>query len=160
VPDFGIGSGTLRDLTYWQNGVNLFTHAKVLAGRPDAHLEALLETRWFSPAVMRGLSALRGSVRLTPRDAQCRYNMAEILFHRHQLRDALEQYQFALSLADSKDMALACLTNSGEILLDLPIMKPRRRAWQQRCRSTQQQCCPAITSAGVGSNANYEGTSP
>jgi tetratricopeptide (TPR) repeat protein len=45
--------------------------------------------------------------------------MAEILFHRHQLRDALEQYQFALSLADSKDMALACLTNSGEILLDL-----------------------------------------
>jgi tetratricopeptide (TPR) repeat protein len=45
--------------------------------------------------------------------------MAEILFHRHQLRDALEQYQLALSLADSKDMALACLTNSGEILLDL-----------------------------------------
>ncbi|MGA9901215.1 MAG: hypothetical protein WBQ39_04705, partial [Terriglobales bacterium] len=56
---------------------------------------------------------------LLPRDAQCRYNMAEILFNRHQLRDALEQYQFALSLTDSKDMALSCLTNSGEILLDL-----------------------------------------
>jgi tetratricopeptide (TPR) repeat protein len=56
---------------------------------------------------------------LLPRDAQCRYNMAEILFHRHQLRDALEQYQIALSLTDSKDMALQCLTNSGEILLQL-----------------------------------------
>ena len=56
---------------------------------------------------------------LLPRDAQCRFNMAEILFNRHQLRDALEQYQLALSLTDSKDMALSCLTNSGEILLDL-----------------------------------------
>ncbi|MFY9702360.1 MAG: hypothetical protein WAL58_00335, partial [Terriglobales bacterium] len=37
-----LAAATLRDLTYWQNGVNLFTHAKVLAGRSDAHLEAAL----------------------------------------------------------------------------------------------------------------------
>jgi tetratricopeptide (TPR) repeat protein len=45
--------------------------------------------------------------------------MAVILFNRHQLRDALEQYQLAGSLTDSKEIALSCLINSGEILLDL-----------------------------------------
>ena len=56
---------------------------------------------------------------LRPADDVCRYNMAEILFHRHQLRDALEQYQIAQSLTHSQDMVLTCLINSGEILLDL-----------------------------------------
>jgi len=45
--------------------------------------------------------------------------MAEILFNRHQLQDALEQYQLAGSLTDRKGMKLLCLINSGEILLDL-----------------------------------------
>jgi tetratricopeptide (TPR) repeat protein len=48
----------------------------------------------------------------------CRYNLAEILFHRHPLRDALEQYQIAQSLTHSP-VVLTCLINSGEILLDL-----------------------------------------
>ena len=45
--------------------------------------------------------------------------MVEILFHRFQLQEALEQYQLAGSLTASKDMALSCLINSGEILLHL-----------------------------------------
>jgi uncharacterized protein HemY len=45
--------------------------------------------------------------------------MADILFKRHQLRDALGQYQLAESLTDSQDLALLCLINSGKILLDL-----------------------------------------
>jgi hypothetical protein len=45
--------------------------------------------------------------------------MAEILYTRHQLRDALQQYQLATSLTDDRGMALSCLINSGEILLDL-----------------------------------------
>ena len=45
--------------------------------------------------------------------------MANILFYRYQLQDALEQYHLAGSLTDSKDMALSCLITSGEILLDL-----------------------------------------
>jgi uncharacterized protein HemY len=45
--------------------------------------------------------------------------MAEILFSRHQLRDALAQYQLAGSLADNSGMALSSLINSGEILLEL-----------------------------------------
>jgi tetratricopeptide (TPR) repeat protein len=115
-----LAAATLRDLTYWQNGVNLFTHAKVLAGRSDAHLEAALgDAMVLAGRYDEAYQHYAEACVLLPRDAQCRYNMAEILFHRHQLRDALEQYQLALSLADSKDMALACLTNSGEILLDL-----------------------------------------
>jgi tetratricopeptide (TPR) repeat protein len=115
-----LAAATLRDLTYWQNGVNLFTHAKVLAGRSDAHLEAALgDALVIAHRYNEAYEHYGEACTLLPRDAQCRYNMAEILFHRHQLRDALEQYQLALSLTDSKDMALSCLTNSGEILLDL-----------------------------------------
>ena len=56
---------------------------------------------------------------LLPNYATCHYNLAEILFSRNQLRDALQQYQLAGTLASSQDMALSCLINSGEILLDL-----------------------------------------
>ncbi|MGB0045120.1 MAG: hypothetical protein WBP91_18235, partial [Terriglobales bacterium] len=49
----------------------------------------------------------------------CHYNMSQILFNRHQLRDALEQLDIAVSLTDNKDLALSCLINSGEILLAL-----------------------------------------
>jgi tetratricopeptide (TPR) repeat protein len=45
--------------------------------------------------------------------------MAEILFAGRQLQDALRQYQLAGRSTDSRDVALSCLINSGEILLDL-----------------------------------------
>jgi tetratricopeptide (TPR) repeat protein len=56
---------------------------------------------------------------LLPNYATCHYNLAEILFSRNQLREALQQYQIAGTLASSKDMAVSSLVNSGEILLDL-----------------------------------------
>ncbi|MGA7079568.1 MAG: tetratricopeptide repeat protein [Terriglobales bacterium] len=113
-------TATIRDLTYWRNGVNLFTRAEILAGHPDAHIEAALgDAMVIAGRYNEAYQHYREACILLPRDAQCRFNMAEILFNRHQLRDALEQYQLALSLTDSKDMALSCLTNSGEILLDL-----------------------------------------
>lgn len=55
---------------------------------------------------------------LRPSFALCHYNMAEILFTEYQLRNALEQYQLAGRLTDNRDIALSCLINSGEILLD------------------------------------------
>ena len=115
-----LAAATIRYLTYWQNGVNLFTRAEILAGRPDAHIEAALgDAMVIAGRYNEAYQHYGEACILLPRDAQCRFNMAEILFNRHQLRDALEQYQLALSLTDSKDMALSCLTNSGEILLDL-----------------------------------------
>ncbi len=113
-------AATSRYLSYWQNGVKLFTQAKVLAGPPDPAIEeALGDAMVVDHQIYEAFQHYREACVLRPRDAVCHYNMAEILFNRHQLRDALEQYQVALSLTDSKEMALSCLTNSGEILLDL-----------------------------------------
>jgi tetratricopeptide (TPR) repeat protein len=56
---------------------------------------------------------------LRPNFAPCHYNMAEVLFTGHQLREALQQYQTAGRLTDKREMALSCLINSGEILLEL-----------------------------------------
>jgi hypothetical protein len=116
----GFAAATSRYLTYWQNGVKLFTRAEILAGQPDPAIEeALGDAMVVDHQIYDAFLHYREACILRPRDAPCHYNMAEILFNRHQLRDALEQYQVALSLTDSKDMALSCLNNSGEILLDL-----------------------------------------
>ena len=115
-----LAAATTRYLSSWQNGVKLFTRASIVAGRPDPAIEAALgdsfvvDGRYDEAYQHYGQACL-----LRPADDVCRYNMAEILFHRHQLRDALEQYQIAQSLTHSQDMALVCLINSGEILLDL-----------------------------------------
>jgi tetratricopeptide (TPR) repeat protein len=109
-----------RYLSYWQNGVKLFTRAGVIAGRPDPVLEAALgDSMVVDGRFDEAYPHYAEACVLLPADDVCRYNMAEILFHRHQLRDALEQYQIAQGLTHGQDMVLKCLVNSGEILLDL-----------------------------------------
>ena len=113
-------AATSRYLPYWQNGVKLWTHARIVAGRPDYLIEecladAMLDVKLYDDA----LQHFREACVLKPNDALCHYNMAEILFHRHQLQDALEQYQLAGDLTHRKDLALSRLIHSGEILLDL-----------------------------------------
>lgn len=113
-------AATVHYLGYWQNGVLLFTRASVVAGAPDPAIEealadALVSAHRYEEAYRHYGEACT----LRPLDSLCHYNMAEILFNRHQLRDALEQYQIAASLPDGKDLILPCLVNSSEILLDL-----------------------------------------
>jgi cytochrome c-type biogenesis protein CcmH/NrfG len=45
--------------------------------------------------------------------------MAQILFDQRQLQDALKEYQLAGRLTGSKDVALLCLVNSAEVLMEL-----------------------------------------
>ena len=111
---------TTRYLPYWQNGVKLFTRAAVVASRPDPAIEEALADALVSAGRYDEAYQHYGEAcGLRPGYAFCHYNMAEILFNRHQLRDALQQYQLAVTLTDNKDMALSSLINSGEILLDL-----------------------------------------
>src|SRR5208337_261881 len=111
---------TTQYLPYWQNGGKLFTHARAVADRPDPAIEeALGDAMFFAGRVDDAFQHYREACLLRPGYASCHYNMAEILFNRHQLRDALEQYRLAVSFTNSKDMALSSLINSGEILLEL-----------------------------------------
>ncbi|MGA7558511.1 MAG: tetratricopeptide repeat protein [Terriglobales bacterium] len=115
-----LAAATTRYLSYWQNGVKLFTQASIVAGRPDPAIDAALgDSMVVDGRYDEAYQHYAQACLLRPADDVCRYNMAEILFHRHQLRDALEQYQIAQGLTRSRDMALTCLINSGEILLDL-----------------------------------------
>ncbi len=114
-----LSAATTRYLPYWQNGVELFTHARIIAVQPDPSLEegladALVSAGRFDEAFPH----YREACVLRPNFAYCHYHMAEILLTRHQLRDALEQYQLAGRLTDRKDMVISCLINSGEILMD------------------------------------------
>ncbi|HKN70992.1 MAG TPA: tetratricopeptide repeat protein, partial [Terriglobales bacterium] len=113
-------AATSRYLQYWQSGVKLFTHARMVAWRPDSDIEeylgdALFSAGRFDEAFLHDKEACV----LQPHDPHCHYNMARILLDRRQLRNALEEYQLAGSLTVSKDIALSCLINSGKILLDL-----------------------------------------
>ncbi|MGP0097127.1 MAG: tetratricopeptide repeat protein [Terriglobales bacterium] len=115
-----LSMATSRYLQYWQNGLTLMTQARAVAGRPDWMLEEL-----FADALLTAGRAddafqhYSKACALDPNLADCHYNMAEILFSRHQLQKALEQYQLTGRSTDSSDMALSCLINSGEILMEL-----------------------------------------
>jgi hypothetical protein len=108
-----------RYLPYWQNGVKLLTRAALVARTPDPGIEEFLADELASTGhVNEAYKHYGEACVLLPNYATCHYNMAEILFTRHQLQDALGQYQLAGSLTSSKEMALSCLINSSEILLD------------------------------------------
>lgn len=111
---------THRYLQYWQNGLSLITHARSVAGKPDWMLEELFaDTLVTAGRIDEAFQHYNRACTSLPNLADCHYNMAEILFTGHQLQKALEQYQLAGRSADSSDMALSCLINSGEILMDL-----------------------------------------
>jgi tetratricopeptide (TPR) repeat protein len=113
-------AATSRYLPYWQNGVQLFTRARIVAGRPDYLIEeGLAENMVSAGRFDEAFPHFREACVLQPNYPRCHYNMAKFLFDRHQLQDALEQYQLAGNLTDRKDIALSCLIHSGEILLDL-----------------------------------------
>ncbi len=114
------GAATANYLRYWQNGVTLFLRARAVNKTPDPVIEeALADALLFSGGLDDAFQHYRETCILRPDYPVCHYNMAEILFNRHQLQDALEQYQLALSLTHSQDMAVSSLTNSGEILFEL-----------------------------------------
>jgi accessory gene regulator protein AgrB len=114
-------AATSRYLPYWQSGVKLFTHARMVAWRPDSVIEeGLAEALFGAGRFDEAFPHSREACVLRPDDANCHYHMAEILFFvRRQLPDALEQYQLAARFTNSQDVELRCLINSGEILLDL-----------------------------------------
>jgi tetratricopeptide (TPR) repeat protein len=116
----GLAVATSDYLPYWQNGAKLFTRAALVADRPDYAIEeALGDALASSGRETEAYKHYGAACTLLPTYPLCHYNMSQILFNRHQLRDALEQLDVAVSLTDNKDLALSCLINSGEILLAL-----------------------------------------
>lgn len=111
---------TSRYLPLWRTGVELFTQARTVAGRPDFIIEeglaeSLASTRRFDDA----LPHYREACELRAGYARCHYMMADALREQGQLRSALEQYQFVARYADNPDVAVMCLLKSGEVLVEL-----------------------------------------
>ena len=111
---------TARYLRYWENGVTLLTHAAAVAGHPDPGLEEFLaDDLAYSGHIDEAYRHYGEACVLLPNHATCHYNMAEILFTRHQLHDALDQYQLAATLTADRSMELSSLINEAEIFLEL-----------------------------------------
>ncbi|MGO8794932.1 MAG: hypothetical protein ACLQLC_08925 [Candidatus Sulfotelmatobacter sp.] len=111
---------THRYLQYWQNGLSLVTQARRVARQPDWMLEELLGDALITARrVDEAFPHYKEACALKSNLADCHYNMAEILFTERQLQGALEEYQLAGRSTRSSDMALSCLINSGEILMEL-----------------------------------------
>jgi protein O-mannosyl-transferase len=115
-----LGISTTSYLKYWQNGVTLFGRARALATKSDPALEeALGDALIGAGRYDEAFAHYRETCILRPGFDLCHYNMAEILYHRNQLQDSLQQYQIAGRLTKQQDIALSCLVNSSEILLKL-----------------------------------------
>jgi hypothetical protein len=116
-----MAAATTHYLQYWQDGVKLLTQASIVAGHPDSIIEkTLADSMSFAGRNDEAFLHYREACVLRPYDPVCHFNMAKLLFNRHQQpQEALKQYQIAGTYAKSKDMELTCLTNSAEILLDI-----------------------------------------
>lgn len=111
---------TIHYLRYWQNGVTLFAQAERAWGQPDMWLEQLYGNALFSAGrVDEALQHYQQSCAIQPRTEYCHYNIAHIFSGRGQFRDAIGEYQLALRYTASRDMALLCLSESGEALMQL-----------------------------------------
>ena len=90
---------TSRYLPYWQNGVKLFTQARIVAGRPDYDIEAYLGDAMFSAGRYdEAFQHFRERCVLQPNDADCHYNMANNLFYVGRYDEAFQQYKEACVL--------------------------------------------------------------
>jgi tetratricopeptide (TPR) repeat protein len=128
----GLATVTTRYLECWKDPVSLFAQARTSWGRPDFWLEqlygnALLSAGRFDEA----LQHYEESCAIQPRTEHCHYNIAHILAGRGQYADALREYQLALRYTVSRDMALTCLDESGEALLQMGDYDAAQRAITQ-----------------------------
>ena len=106
---------TTRYLRDWQNSLTLFAHAREAWGQPDMWLEQLYGNALFSAGrIDEALVHYQESCAIQPRTEYCHYNIAHIYSGRGQLRDAIREYDLALSYTANHDMALLCLTELAE----------------------------------------------
>jgi protein O-mannosyl-transferase len=111
---------TVRYLGCWQNGVTLFAHAREAWGQPDMWLEQLYGNALFSAGrTDEALQQYQASCAIQPRTEYCHYNIAHILAGRGEMARAVEEYRLALRYTASREMALLCLTESGEAELQM-----------------------------------------
>ena len=114
-------AATTRYLPYWQNGVKLFTQARIVAGRPDSVIEeALADAMVSAGRYDEAFQHYGEACVLRPDDAylslQYGRNLCLIDINSETPWSSINSREV---LPTAKDMALSCLINSGEILLDL-----------------------------------------
>ena len=116
----GFAAATVHYLQFWQNGVTLFSHARMALGRPNFWLEDLYANALASSGrVDEALQHYKESCALEPRTEHCHYSIARIMLGRRQFRDAIPEYRLALKFTANPEIAVLCLNESGEALLQL-----------------------------------------
>lgn len=114
----GYSAATAHYLPFWENGVRLFGQASIAA--PDSWTELLYGNALLSNGQAdEALEHYRKSCAMYPRNEYCHYQIAGILFSRHQLRNAIDEYQFTLMFTRRREIELDCLNKSGEALAQL-----------------------------------------
>lgn len=107
-------------LQFWSDGVTLFTRASLMAKRPDPMIEELMGDALASAG--RSDEAFQHYVesgRLAPSGDLCHYNMAEYLFSRNRLAEAVQQYQLAASLTSDRAVELSSYLNAADALTSM-----------------------------------------
>ncbi len=120
---------TVHYLGAWQNSVTLFAHARAAWGKPDMWIEQLYGNALFSAGrIDEALNHYEQSCAIQPRTEYCHYNIAHIFFGRAQWADALREYALALRYTANPQMAVLCLTESGEAQMRLGAFTDAQRS--------------------------------
>ena len=135
---------TVHYLGAWQNSVTLFAHTRAAWGRPDMWIEQLYGNALFSAGrVDEALNHYEQSCAIQPRTEYCHYNIAHIFSGRGQWTDALREYALALRYTANPQMAVICLTESGEAQMRLGDFTGAQRS-AERALQIDPQNSPAL----------------
>ncbi len=108
-------------LQYWQNEVSLFTQARNVATRPDPLIEgALADGLVAAGRADEALNHYQQACELEDRDPLCHYQIARILFDRHESARAIEECRMVERLANLQtiELPVSCFIKSGAVMMD------------------------------------------
>jgi protein O-mannosyl-transferase len=115
-----LGMTASRYLSYWENGLKLFTRAAAVAPAPHYMIEDLIGDSLIAEnRVDEALQRYERSCQLNPVFDLCHYNIAEIRFTRYNVRGAIEEYQLAGQYTQNRAIAVNSLVNSADALMQL-----------------------------------------
>ncbi len=107
-------------LQFWHDGATLFTRARLVAKYPDPMIEEFLGDALASAGLPDdAFQHYEESCRLAPNGDLCHYNMAEYLFSRYRLSEAVQQYQLAASLTSNRTVELSSYLNAADALISM-----------------------------------------
>jgi cytochrome c-type biogenesis protein CcmH/NrfG len=129
---------TSEQIRYWQSPYDLWLHAANVTKDNFFAEENLSAALLISDRSEEALPHLRNAVRIRPQDPSAHLNLAASLVANSHPRDAISEYELAISLAPDHKMLVVAYQTLGRLYGELGNYSKARESYQQALRIDPQ----------------------